>query len=68
METCCFRAKHPDAFPIDLPPGAEATFELEVKAHSGPFEAEVEAFVDTNGSLTPLVVPLKGVGVKDANQ
>jgi hypothetical protein len=61
---CCYREK--SALPMSIPPGAEYRFVAEIKVHeSGPFEAEMELYIEDNGvRCVPLCV--RGQGVANA--
>ena len=64
MDSCCFRVKPPDPFPIDLAPGEGVRIPIGLKAHEGPFRVEIEALFDDGGVLRTLLVAAEGKAVE----
>jgi len=60
MGDCCFRAKHPDPFPLDIVPGQAVRVVMQFKARAGPFHADLEAHFEEAGRLKTVDLPVAG--------
>jgi hypothetical protein len=62
VENCCYRPDPSVDFPRTISPHGKTLIPMNVKAGVGPFEAEVDVYLEIDGKLVTLKPMLLGEG------